>query len=96
MNVIARVSLNARTRAWLALEARVAAHLGATLLDDGGGMQCPRCGGDYGPTMSLEDLATYEDGYLPAAPLLVGVCLDCRHIHEPAEPYRPHEDEDHR
>ena len=63
------------------LRERVAAHLCTAVTDDG--MTCPQCGGDYGPTMSLDDLATFEDGYLPPAPLLAGVCLDCGYIYEP-------------
>lgn len=47
-------------------------------------MPCPACGGDYGPTKPLSALTTYQDGYLPGAPLLVGVCLDCGHVTEPA------------
>lgn len=59
----------------------VARHFGAALTDEG--MACPQCAGDFGPTMPLCDLATFEDGYLPPAPLLAGVCLDCGHIYEP-------------
>lgn len=64
-----------------ALLERVARHLGAPIAD--GRMVCPQCRGDYGPTMPLSDLDTFEDGYLPPAPLLAGVCLDCGHIDEP-------------
>lgn len=63
--------------------ARIAKHIGATLTDDDE-MACPECGGDFGPTMTREDLATFEPGCLPGAPLLAGVCLDCGHITEPA------------
>lgn len=61
---------------------RTAEHIGATLKD--GTMCCPECGGDFGPSIPLTDLATYELGYLPGAPLLVGVCLDCGYVVEPA------------
>jgi len=66
------------------LRVAVAAHIGAAEVLPNGLMRCPNCGGtDFGPTMSLADLAVYEDGYLPGAPLLAGVCLDCHHITEP-------------
>lgn len=64
------------------LRERVAEYLEAKLGPDER-MPCPACGGDYGPTMTLSDLSTFEDGYLPPAPLLVGVCLDCGHVVEP-------------
>lgn len=65
-----------------ALVERVAHHLGAAVRPDGR-MWCPACGGDFGPTVPLSALALYELGYLPAAPLLAGVCLDCGHITNP-------------
>jgi hypothetical protein len=65
------------------LAERVAAHIGTHLTGDGR-MPCPECGGDYGPNATLADLAVYENGYLPGAPLLVGVCLDCEHMVSPA------------
>lgn len=65
-----------------ALAARVASHLATTLTPDGR-MCCPACGGDYGPTIPLYCLALYELDYLPGAPLLLGVCLDCPFVHEP-------------
>lgn len=87
MTIIARTPLNARALDRAALEARVATHLNTTQQPDGS-TPCPQCGGDYGPTMALEDLATYEDRYLPAAPLLCGVCLDCDYTYSPPTPYR--------
>jgi hypothetical protein len=71
----------ATTEGQVRLAEQVARHLGTTLID--GVMPCPVCGGDYGPTVPLSDLAYYELSYLPGAPLLVGVCLDCSHVHEP-------------
>lgn len=77
-------------RGWMTLEERadlvqrVAAHIGAASVDDDERMACPGCGGDYGPTMTIDALSVYELGYLPGTPLLVGVCLDCGHIVEPA------------
>lgn len=68
-----------------ALAAAVAEHIGASELTPNGLMRCPNCGGtDFGPTMTLGDLSVYVDGYLPGAPLLAGVCLDCHHITNPA------------
>lgn len=64
------------------LAERVAHHLGTTLTNTGV-MPCPSCGGDYGPTIPLYVLTRYELGYLPGAPLLAGVCLDCGHVHQP-------------
>lgn len=65
---------------------RVARHLGTTVTH-AGTMPCPACGGDYGPTIPLHLLSGYQLGYLPGAPVLVGVCLDCEHIHRPAAAY---------
>lgn len=65
------------------LAERVAEHIGAASLKPDGQMTCPRCGGDFGPTRCLEALTVYELGYLPGAPLLAGVCLDCGHVTEP-------------
>lgn len=64
------------------LAAHVATHIGA-ITDDTGAMTCPKCGGDFGPTMTIESLAVYENGFLPGYPLLMGVCLDCGHHTEP-------------
>lgn len=62
---------------------RVARHIGAAEVV-AGQMRCPRCAGlDFGPTEPLATLGYYERGYLPGAPLLVGVCLDCGYITEP-------------
>jgi hypothetical protein len=61
----------------------VAVHLGTTLSSTGE-MPCPKCEGDFGPTIPLYALGVYQLGYLPGAPLLLGVCLDCDHITEPA------------
>lgn len=71
------------------LQARVAAHIGAASVDAEGRMTCPKCGGDFGPNDTWRSLAVYEDGFLPGAPLLVGVCLDCEHTTEPKafDPY---------
>lgn len=61
---------------------RVAEHIGAAqVVEDK--MKCPECGGDFGPTLSLGNLSYYTDGYLPGAPLLMGVCLDCDHTTKP-------------
>lgn len=66
------------------LFARVALHIGAAGVDHDNVMQCPACKRwDFGPTMTLADLAVYADGYLPGAPLLRGVCLDCEHATDP-------------
>lgn len=65
------------------LPRRVADHIGATIDGDYG--RCPACGSDdYGPNESVAGLDIYLDGYLPGAPTLVGVCLACDHIVEPA------------
>lgn len=74
------------------LAERVAHHVGAHLGDDGR-MRCPVCGGDFGPTIPLGALAAYELGYLPGAPLLAGVCLDCGHVSEPTATSRNSEEE---
>lgn len=75
--------MNASTEhAHASVAERVARHLG-TILTSTGRMPCPACGGDYGPTLALHELETFELGYLPGSPLLAGVCLDCEHIVEP-------------
>lgn len=56
-------------------------------------MTCPRCAGDFGPTMAVYELAVFEDGYLPGAPLLRGVCLDCGYASAPAGREPPDDDE---
>lgn len=66
------------------LAVRVARHIGAAGIDEAGRMTCPRCAGDFGPTMALFELAVFEDGYLPGAPLLRGVCFDCEYASTPA------------
>lgn len=62
---------------------RVARHIGA-VIDANADIRCPNCGGtDFGPDVDLASLAVYEDDFLPGAPLLHGVCLDCGHITAP-------------
>ena len=66
------------------LAVRVARHIGAAGIDEAGRMACPRCAGDFGPTMALPELAVFEDGYLPGVPLLRGVCFGCEYASAPA------------
>jgi hypothetical protein len=62
---------------------RLAAHLRAPL--DGETMRCPECGSDaFRASMSLDELQAYDEGYLPGAPFLVGICDDCGHREDPA------------
>lgn len=66
------------------LLARVSVHIGAAGVTADGHMLCPSCGvADFGPTVPLNTLAVFENGFLPRAPLVAGVCLTCGHVFEP-------------